>query len=133
MHPLKTISVSIRRPFQAVYDFLAKPKNFPLWAAGLGKMTQEGNGQWVTETEQGLMTLLFTNENPFGIVDHYVIPPTGDALYIPMRVIANDGSADVLFTLFKTAEMTDVIFERDAGLIEADLNTLKTHLEAQTL
>lgn len=133
MYPSTIISISIHRPFQPVYDFLSQPKNFVHWASGLGKMVQENNGQWVAETEQGLVTLLFTDRNPYGIVDHYVIPPTGDAVYVPLRVIANDGSADVQLTLFKTHDMSDEHYTRDKQWIKKDLQALKTYLEAQTL
>lgn len=132
MYPSHVITVTINRPFQAVYDFISQPKNFALWASGIGKISQD-NGQWVAETEHGLMSLLFTEENTFGIADHYVIPPTGDAIYVPMRVINNHGAADVQLTLFQTPDMSAEKCKADRQWVEKDLAALKKHLEAHTL
>lgn len=43
------ISIGIRRPTSAVYDFAAEPLNLPKWAAGLAGAEIEHDGdQWFT-------------------------------------------------------------------------------------
>ena len=46
-----------------------------------------------------------------------------------MRVVPNGSGSEVIFTLFKTPEMSDKQFAEDAGLVERDLRTLKSVLE----
>jgi hypothetical protein len=55
--------------------------------------------------------------------------PSGVEVYIPMRVVANGDGSEVIFTLFRTPGMSDAVLERDIGLVEGDLATLKELLE----
>lgn len=109
----RTLSVRIERPLTEVYGFLAEPKNFPRWAAGL-------------DLEQEIR---FTERNQFGIVDHTVVLSGGQEVYVPMRAIRNGTGSEVIFTLFRQPEMTDDAFARDAGAVQRDLLTLKRVLE----
>jgi hypothetical protein len=45
-------------------------------------------------------------------------------------VVANGSGSELVFVLFQTAGMSDAEFERDAGMVAADLRTLKRLLEA---
>lgn len=111
----RTLSVRIERPLTEVYEFLADPKNFASWAAGL-------------DLEQEIR---FSERNSFGIVDHTVLVPGGPEVYVPMRAIRNGTGAEVTFTLFRQPEMTDDALERDAGAVQRDLLALKRLLEAR--
>lgn len=109
----RTLIVRIERPLTEVYAFLADPKNFARWAAGL-------------DLEQDI---LFTEPNPFGVLDHTVRAPGGQEVYVPMRAIRNGTGTEVTFTLFRQPEMTDAAFGRDAEAVQRDLLSLKRVLE----
>jgi hypothetical protein len=47
-----------------------------------------------------------------------------------MRVFANEEGSEVVFTLRRSPGMSSEDFERDAGLVSADLARLKQVLEA---
>ncbi len=47
-----------------------------------------------------------------------------------MRVVPNGDRCDVVFTLRRLPGMSGEDFERDAGLVQADLTRLKQVLEA---
>src|SRR3546814_8104648 len=49
--------------------------------------------------------LRFTGHNDFGIVDHFVDVGDGQKIHIPLRVIQNDGGAEVMLTLFRQPGM----------------------------
>lgn len=123
------ISISINRPFPVVNDFLALPQNFELWAAGLGKGFRQVDGEWMFEAgaEQG--KIRFTAKNAFGVADHYVLPPDGDEVYVPLRVVSNEDGSEVTLTLFRRPEMTDQQFEADQAAVRRDLEKLKAILE----
>ncbi|QEL23325.1 SRPBCC family protein [Bosea sp. F3-2] len=124
------IGISIDRPVEQVYAFLAEPENFPQWAEGLGHSFVHVEGMtWRAETPMGSMRILFSEPNRHGVLDHAVIPEHGPAMHNPMRVVANGDGAEVVFTLFQRDGMSDDEMAADAGMIARDLAALKALLE----
>lgn len=126
----RTLSIYINRPLADAYAFLSVPENFSTWAAGLGSGLRREADAWVAEAGGGTVRIRFSDPNPYGVLDHYVTIPTGDTLYIPLRVIAHGDGAEVMFTLFRLPGWTDEQFDRDAALVTDDLQTLKRLLES---
>lgn len=125
----RTITVRIDRPFDKVYEFLVDPANWNQWAFGLGKNIRRSRDGWIADSDGGVATVQFTRRNEFGVVDHTVIRPSGQRVYVPMRLIANSRGCELLFTLFREPEMSDAQFLSDAGFVQRDLNGLKKLLE----
>jgi hypothetical protein len=125
----RTITVPIGRRFDQVYDFLADPKNWNQWAHGLGKSIRQSGAGWVAYSDGGTVEVRFTPRNSFGIVDHYVIRPSGAQVYVPMRLIVSGQGCELLFTLFREPQMSDQQFAADAGYVQRDLDGLKSLLE----
>ncbi|MPZ18125.1 MAG: SRPBCC family protein [Luteitalea sp.] len=92
---------------------------------------ERADGAWTAVTPDGRMRVRFTERNAFGVLDHHVIPPSGDAIYVPVRVVANGSGSDITFTLFRRPDASDEEFARDADWVSRDLNTLKTLLESR--
>jgi hypothetical protein len=126
----RVLTIGIERDAAAVYAFASQPENLPCWAAGLGSGIQRSGEAWVVTTPGGLVRLRFAPPNAFGVLDHVVTLPDGTELDVPVRVVPNGTGAEVAFTLFRQPSMSDQDFERDAGLVAADLATLKRLLEA---
>jgi hypothetical protein len=127
--PSRTLSIGVDRPPLQVYAFIAAPENLPLWAAGLGGAVSRRNGGWEVETVRGPVGLRFTEANSLGVLDHVVTLAGGVEVYVPLRVVPNGSGSEVLFTLFRSPEMTDAQFAADAAAVERDLRTLKELLE----
>lgn len=125
-----TLSIRIERDAGAVYAFASRPETMPRWAAGLGSAVTRDGEAWSVETPQGRLRLDFAPPNAFGVLDHSVTLPDGSVVDVPMRVVPNGSGAEVLFTLFRQPGMSAADFERDAGLVRADLATLKRLMEA---
>jgi hypothetical protein len=125
----KQLGVLIDRPVNEVYDYASDPVNLPEWAPGLGSAVAEVDGQWYVDTAVGRAGIVFAPRNNFGILDHDVTMPSGDVFYNPMRVFANEEGSEVVFTLRRSRGMSSEDFERDAGLVSADLARLKQVLE----
>ncbi|MGB6689925.1 MAG: hypothetical protein WBE76_18975 [Terracidiphilus sp.] len=125
----RTITVRINRPFNQVYEFLVDPANWNQWAFGLGKNLRRSGDGWIADSDGGIAKVRFTSRNSFGVVDHTVTRPNGDTISVPMRLIANGGGCELLFTLFREANMSDAQFASDAGFVQRDLNGLKSLLE----
>ena len=125
----KTLSISIASPPSQVYEFVSNPANLPQWAGGLCKAVRPAGDHWLLDTPTGELEFRFAPSNSFGVLDHFIHTPEGK-VYVPMRVIANAGGSELLFTLFQSPTMSDSAFAADARLVEQDLANLKTLLEA---
>jgi hypothetical protein len=126
----KQISESIDRPAADVYRYASDPANLPAWAPGLGSSVENVDGHWFVETPAGPAGFAFVEHNQLGVLDHQVTLPSGEVIYNPMRVVPNGDCCEVVFTLRRLPDMSTEDFERDAGLVQADLTRLKQVLEA---
>jgi hypothetical protein len=112
-----------------VYAFASNPANLPRWAPGLGSSVVRVDGDWFVETPAGRVRVRFAPPNEYGVLDHEVLTPSGETVYVPMRAIAHGNGCEVVFALRRSEGMTDAEFERDTALVTGDLALLKKVLE----
>jgi hypothetical protein len=127
------VSVWIQADPEAVYEFAADPQTWSKWAAGLaeGGLRQTADG-WVADSPMGTVTVEFAPPNEFGVLDHVVRLPSGEAVYNPLRVIPGgvaEPRCEVLFSVRRRAGMTSAEFNADAAAVAADLEALRRLLE----
>ena len=125
------ISERIDRARAEVYEYASDPANLPYWAPGLGTSVEEAGGQWFVHTPEGRARFAFAARNDYGVLDHHVSLPSGEIIYVPMRVIADGNGSEMVFTLRRRPGMTDDEFARDAGLVTADLARLRQVLQSR--
>jgi hypothetical protein len=123
------LSETIERPAADVYEFVSDPANIPRWAQGLATAVEIVDGRWLLGTGADRASVAFAERNTFGVVDHEVTLPSGEVVYVPMRVVPNGDGCDVVLTVRRQHDMTDADFDRDSGLVQADLSRLKQVLE----
>lgn len=121
----------IRASRDAVYSFARDPANLPRWAAGLAQGEVDGTAgdALVVDSPLGRVTVVFAPRNGFGVLDHDVTLPSGGTTNNPLRVLVHPEGAEVVFTL-RQGDTSDADFERDAGMVAADLQRLKALVEA---
>jgi hypothetical protein len=130
MHHAHHLTISIARAPADVYAFASDATKLPLWASGLARAEVHREGdRWRMDSPMGRIRLRFAEPNAFGVLDHEVEIASGQRFHNPMRVLPNGEGSEVVFTLFRTPEMTDAAFAEDMAIIEADLRTLKSLLE----
>jgi hypothetical protein len=127
------VSVWIEAAPEVVYEFAADPQTWPQWAAGLaaGELRKTADG-WVADSPMGLVTVEFAPPNQFGVLDHVVRLPSGEAVYNPLRVIpggVGGVGCEVLFSVRRRDGMTTAEFDADAAAVAADLDALRQLLE----
>jgi uncharacterized protein YndB with AHSA1/START domain len=127
--PSRTLSISIDCQPARVYEFVSNPENLPKWATAFCKSVTKSNNDWIMQTPRGSMKVRFAEKNAFGVLDHYVTPAPELEVYVPMRVLPNGSGSEVIFTLFRLADMSNEQFAEDVGMVERDLETLKDVLE----
>jgi hypothetical protein len=126
MREARTLSVSIEKDWRELYDAIWRPEFFPNWASGLSQSSlRQDGGCWEAEGPDGKVWIRFTAHNSFGIMDHYVDTGRDQEIYVPLRVIPNEGGAEVLLTLFRLPDMSDEKFDADAEWVRRDLLALK--------
>ena len=128
---VRHVSVSIERPPGEVYEFAVNPENLPRWARGLSGSIEKVEGEWVASSPMGKVKVRFVERNALGVLDHDVLLESGASVHNPVRVVANGGGSEVIFTLFRRPDMTADDFEADAHAVERDLAALKSLLEAR--
>ncbi len=130
VHDSVHVSTTIDCPAGVVYDYAANPLNLSAWAAGLAQQEVElVDGQWVVDAPMGRVVVAFAPANDFGILDHDVTLPAGGTVRNPMRVIPNGGGCDVMFTVRRRPEMSEMDFAADVDAVTADLAALRALLE----
>jgi hypothetical protein len=128
----RTITCSINRPPSAVYEFVSNPANLPQWVRSFCLSVKKSGDQWQMETPGGWIGIRFAPANEFGVLDHVVTLRNGQSVLNAMRVVSNGKGSEVMFTLFQLPGMSNEQFLNDASMVESDLQTLKTVLEARS-
>jgi hypothetical protein len=119
----------IDRPAGAVYDYVVDPTNLPTWASGLSSAVTQVDGEWLTDSPMGRVKVEFAPRNEFGVLDHTVTLPTGQAMLNPLRVIPDGDGCEIVFAVLRRPEVTDTEFDQDVAAVAADLAALKQVLE----
>jgi len=125
----KTVTISINCLPSKIYDFVSSPSNLLKWGKTYCRSIKESNGEWMMETPQGQVKIRIAGKNEFGILDHYITPPDGKEVLIPMRVVPNGTGSEGIFTVFQQPGPTDDGFSKDIGLVEQDLRSLRAVME----
>ena len=125
----RTITCSINKPPATVFEFASNPENLPKWVLSFCMSVRKSGDEWQMETPTGWVGIRFVAVNDYGVLNHVVTLPDGQSILNPVRVVANDIGSEVMFTLFQLLGMSDEQFAKDAGMVEADLQTLKAVLE----
>jgi hypothetical protein len=124
-----TLSVTIHNGPQNVYDFVSNGANLPKWATTFCLSAEPDGDGWRVQTPQGPATIRLAPWNRYGILDHTVIPDSGETIYVPMRVVPNGTGCEVFFTLFHLTFMSPERLANDLALVRKDLDTLKVVME----
>jgi hypothetical protein len=130
MLAVRTLSISIHRAPADVYLFVHNGANLPAWAHGVGTSVKPDGDAFVADGPLGRATIRFAPANQLGVLDHDVTLPNGTTVHNPMRVMPNGAGSTVSFTLFQLVGVTTEQLEKDAQMVEADLQRLKQVLEA---
>lgn len=126
---LRTISIAVARPLEAVYEYLAVPEKYAEWSFFLTSARPDGD-QWIFETPNGPVHVKFVERNAYGVLDHWVTVGGDAAIYVPLRVVAHSQGSAVLFTVFRQPEMSDQGYDADIEAVRKDLESLKRVLES---
>jgi uncharacterized protein YndB with AHSA1/START domain len=126
---VRHLTVTIARPPDEVYRFVADPANLPRWASGLGGSIEQVGGEWIAASPMGKVKVRFAPPNELGVLDHDVVLESGATFHNPLRVVPNGDGSEVTFTLFRWPGTSDAEHAADAAAVERDLRALRDLLE----
>ena len=130
--PARTFSISVRQDWQTVYTRIWPPEMFGHWAAGLANSQMRPHGTvWLADGSDGPITIRFTPQNDFGVMDHFVDTGDGREIHVPLRVVQNGDGTEVMLTLYRQPGMSEERYAADIKLINRDLRSLKALIESQ--
>jgi len=125
-----TVGISIDRDWRDLYGSIWRPEAFPSWASGLSNASLVRQGEiWTAQGPEGPIQIRFTDRNGFGVMDHWVNLGGRRVVYVPLRIVANGTGAEVLLTLFRQPDMSEVKFAQDQDWVKRDLLALKALAE----
>ena len=134
MRRFEAISVSIARPYEDVYAFLANPRNLFSWASVMGtKHHPVAPLEWVAEEPTFIdqpVTLIFSPRNAYGVLDFTALVG-GQVIYAaPVRAVRNDEGTEVTIGVFMQPGGNEESFRSEIEWMRADLLVVKSLLEA---
>jgi hypothetical protein len=128
---IKIVSETVAAPARQVYEFARQRENLHLWASGLASadIEQEGDHWVVADSPMGRIEIRMAPRNDFGVLDHDVTTPDGVTTHNAFRVTPTGDGSLLSFVVLRLPGASDEEFERDCGLVAADLRTLATLVE----
>lgn len=134
MYRLETISVSIFRPYEAVYGFLATPANLFTWANILGtKARPLAPLEWLAEEPAFIdrpVTIQFTPRNSYGVLDISALVDNELLFWAPVRAFRNGEGTELTLGVLQRPDQSEDSFRSELEWTRADLLTVKTLLES---
>jgi hypothetical protein len=88
-------------------------------------------GWWLFSTPSETAKLKFQYDKSLGILDHVFID-SDSKWNVPMRVVSNGDESEVIITLIKPDEITDIQFDERMGEIERVFVNMKKIIESDS-
>ena len=121
----RTISITVNRNAGDVFDIILQLPSKILLDA---KINSEG--WWLFIGPYGKSKLKFDQNKSLGILDHRYIDHES-SWNIPMRIISNGSSSEVVITFKKPKQLTDVQFDQRMCEINSVVTSMKDILESE--
>jgi hypothetical protein len=126
----RTVQITVSRPWRELCEFLAQPRNYPLWASWLGSSLRQHRGDWIASRPGGgPAKVRFTERNAFGVADHCLLEDEDRERYIALRAVPHGGGTEVILTLFREPDCGDAQWRASADAALQDLGRLKALIE----
>jgi hypothetical protein len=122
----RTVTAVIEAPSTEVFEFLADVQNLPLWATDFARELKYDEGKPKVVNGLGEFYFSITADSTTGVIDMYA-GPTEDAMAVfPTRVVAlGPGRSAYTFTMFKSPDMDDELFEAQHRSLRRELENIR--------
>jgi hypothetical protein len=126
-----TRSVSLDAQANAVFEYIADPRNLPRWAVGFAREVRSENGRWFVLTAHDEIALEVAADAALGTIDFHMSPSPGVSAVAYSRVLAAGDGAEYVFTQFQSDGMPDAVFEAQVTALREELTVLQSIIKAR--
>ena len=120
-----TESVTLEAPFSVAYPFLSNPENLPRWAHVFCQDIEKQESEWLAQTVAGPLIIRYACDAASGTIDivSRLDPGVEDIAYT--RLMPNGPGCEFTFTFFRTADMSDEIFDSQRWGLREEMRALR--------
>jgi hypothetical protein len=127
----RTVTAVLDAPKEAVFDYLAKIENLPEWATEFAQELKDDQGDAKVINNLGEFYFRIAADPETGVIDMYAGPTRDELALFPTRVVAlPDGRSAYSFTMFKTPDMPDDLFELQYESLRREFGNIRTRFTA---
>lgn len=119
---LRSVSVIVSAPRDAVFNFLADIENLPRWAPSLCERLYLARGRWMALSPQGELHVDLEANNGTGVIDVRAGATTDRMPLLPIRVLPLAMRSTLVTVMFVPAP------EWPAGIMQCDADALISDL-----
>jgi hypothetical protein len=125
----ETRAISIDAPPEVVLDLVSDVRSLPRWAPEFAESVEPAGEDWLITTGTGQFSVRLEVSRKYGVVD--ITRPGDPARGARMRVLANEGGSEFLFTLIFPPGASDDAVARQMTTVEAELKAVRDICEPE--
>ncbi len=127
----RTVTAVLDAPKEAVFDYLSRVENLPDWAAEFAREIKYEYGKAKVVNGLGEFYFSIDADAASGVIDMYSGPRENELSLFPTRVVAlGPERSAYVFTMFKTPEMPDELFESQYESLRREFDNIRGHFAA---
>jgi hypothetical protein len=119
----ETRAVSIAAPPELVLDLLSNARSLPRWAPAFAQSVEPAGHDWLINPGAGQFSVRLVVSREHGVVD--ITRPGDPSRGARMRVLANEGGSEFVFTLIFPPGASDDAVVGQMIAVEAELSAVR--------
>ncbi len=128
LHRFDTVSVSIMRKPEDVYEFISDLNNWPKFS-DFAKKLENIQGKWITHTDQGDIEIIPHFNKKLLLLDSVCVLASGEEQFIPYRVVKNGEGSELIMTNYQGKTSSDEDYQQQLQWMKDELENVKRLLE----
>ena len=127
----RTVTAVLDAPKADVFGYLSKIENLPQWANEFAHEVRYEDGKAKVVNGLGEFYFSIDADEASGVIDMYAGPGEDELSLFPTRVVAlGPHRSAYLFTMFKTPDMPDELFESQYEALRREFDNIRSHFAA---
>jgi hypothetical protein len=122
----RTVTAVLDAPKDEVFAYLARVENLPDWASDFAQELKYENGKAKVVNGLGEFWFHIDADPNTGVIDVYAGPSETELALFPTRVVPlGEARSAYSFTMFKSPEMADDLFESQYESLQRELANIR--------
>jgi hypothetical protein len=126
----ETRAISIDASQEVILDLISDARSLPSWAPAFAESVEPAGQDWLITTATGQLAVRLEVSRKYGVVD--ITRPGDPARGARMRVLANEGGSEFLFTLIFPPGSSDDAVAQQMTTVETELKAVRDICERES-